>query len=664
MEKYQVMDKYVVTVGEARPAAGDVPSASPVYRHASAKDGFPELGPKTLFELFEQSVAKFSDKKCLGHRPKLTDGTRGPYEWRTYAQVKEEVALLSSGLAQIGGAPGCKIGVFGGNCPEWMLAMQACNRLNTVCVPLYDSLGENAIEFITNHSEATVVFVASDKLANLAKALPKCTATLKSVVYWGEANTAAIETATGLGFKVVSFADLKQMGSEKPSEAVPPKPEDLCTIMYTSGTTGDPKGVMLTHTAVISGVANAYFYCKANNVHYGEGDAFLSYLPLAHIFDRVNEEFFLFFGGCIGYWQGDVLKLLEDIAALKPAMFVGVPRVFDRIYSRVMGQVATAPFLKRTLFNWGLSRKLHFMRQGRKQAEASPFFDRLVFSKVSAALGGKVKAIVSGGAPLAPHVEDFLRTAMMAPMVQGYGLTETCAASLIASSDVMAHAGTVGPPCPCTEIRLESVPDMNYNALDAEEPKGEVLIRGPANFKGYYKDQTKTDEVLEKDGWFHTGDIAVMTKDGAIKIIDRKKNIFKLSQGEYIAVEKVEAVMKKNLLLEQVWVYGNSFKSCLVAVVVPTQAGIQAWADANGVTGTYAELCANPKAKEHVLAEIVATCRAEKLKGFEICKAILLESKQFTVEDDLLTPTFKLKRPQLQKKYQAAIDEMYKELKE
>lgn len=654
----------LIKVGESRPATEGSVSASPIYRSIAAKDGFPELDATTLYDLFTKSVAKFPKNKCLGHRPKDASGKVGPYVFQTYEEVGIEVANLASGLAAIGGEPKAKIGVLGANCPEWMIAMQACNRLNLACVPLYDSLGENAIEYIIDHSEAAVTFLSAAKMPQMLQALPKINGPLKALVYWGECKAEDIEAVKATKHKIFSFDEVKKMGMEAPKEPVPPTPDDLCTIMYTSGTTGDPKGVMLTHRGVISAVANAHFYCKHNKVAFNEKDAFLSYLPLAHIFDRVNEEFFLYMGGSIGYWQGDVNKLLDDIAALKPAMFVGVPRVFDRIYSKVMNTVQSSSFLKRSLFNWGLSRKMYFMKQGRPQAQASPFFDRLVFSKVAASLGGKTKAVVSGGAPLAAHVEDFLRASMCAPVVQGYGLTETGAASFIAGADVILDSATVGPPTPGTEFRLESVPEMNYDALDVEEPKGEVLIRSSSNFIGYYKDQKKTDEELTKDGWFHTGDIGAITKHGALKIIDRKKNIFKLSQGEYVAVEKVEAVYKKNLITEQVWVYGNSLKNSLIAVVVPAQDHMFSWASANGVARDMAKICADPRATAHVLAELVATGKAEKLKGFELIKAVHLEHAAFSIENDLLTPTFKLKRPQLQKKYQSVLDKLYASLKD
>jgi len=364
-------------------------------------------------------------------------------------------------------------------------------------------------------------------------------------------------------------------------------------------------------------------------------------------------------GAKIGYWQGNVNLLVDDIGALKPSIFIGVPRVFDRIYSRVIDQVNEAGGIKKLLFNYAMARKLFFLRQGYNQDKAAPFFDRLVFRKVKQRLGGNVKLLVSGGAPLAPHVEDFLKVAMCAPVVQGYGLTETCAASCIAVPDDYALHGTNGPVTPCTEVRLESVPEMGYDAATEDEPAGEVLLRGPQLFSGYYKQPDKTAEVLDEEGWFHTGDIGVLTKAGGLKIVDRKKNIFKLSQGEYIAVEKLEGIYKKAPSVEQVWVYGNSFKSTLVAIVVPKVDAIKEWGKSKGKTGDVAELCKDPEAQAWMLAELNTVGKENKVKGFEAIRGVSLDHEQFSVENDCMTPTFKFKRPQLQKRYQSVIDALY-----
>jgi len=575
-------------------------------------------------------------------------------------------ALAASGLA----TRGARVGVFGANCPAWMVAMQACNRQALACVPLYDSLGEGAIEFILRHSGAVAVFVAADKAAALAAALAAGGlgggSGVKTVVHWGPTPPAAVSALTAAGVDAVSLDDWEARGAAAPAPPNPPAPADLCTIMYTSGTTGDPKGVELSHAAVAATVAGLDTFLASVNFPLGPSDAMLSYLPLAHIFDRTAEELFLWVGGRIGYFQGDVRSLVDDIAALKPTLFLGVPRVFDRIYAGALAKVKAAGGLKAALFHWGFARKLWALEAGYPHHKAAPFFDRLVFSKVKQGLGGRVRMIVSGGAPLARHVEDFLKVTMCAPVVQGYGLTETCAASCIAIPDDGADAGTVGPPLPSIELRLEAVPDMGCDPA-ADPPRGEVCIAGPAIFSGYYRDPEKTAEVLGPDGWFHTGDIGELTPSGALKIVDRKKNIFKLSQGEYVAIEKIEAVYKKNPLVEQVWVYGNSLESALVAVVVPVKAALVAALAGAGVTAPAGEdlaaLAARPEAPAAVLASLTATGKAAKLKGFELARAVHLDAHQFCVEDDTMTPTFKLKRPQLQKRYQGVVDGLYAGMK-
>ncbi|KAI8474564.1 MAG: hypothetical protein J3K34DRAFT_407403 [Monoraphidium minutum] len=643
------------------------PIWSAIYRRASSAEAFPSLDHvKTLYQSFEESVNAHRDLPALGHRPvdKAT-GEAGQYQWLSYGEVAERVAQIASHLAGLGVAARDRVGVYGANCPEWMIAMQACNRMSYECVPLYDSLGENAVEYVVRHSDMVAVVVAGQKAGKLAKALAELQGAgqcrVKSVTYWGEGpDPAAIKALQGQGIAVAAWEDALAAGAGAPAAPMPPSADDYCTIMYTSGTTGDPKGVLLKHSAVVAAVANVIYYCKAMDYVVGPGDSLMSYLPLAHIFDRVAEELVLHVGGRIGYWRNDPTKLIDDIAALAPTLFIGVPRIFDRIHAGVMAQIAKASPVKRFLFRWAYARKLHFLREGRSQAGAAPVFDRLVFSKVKRRLGGRVNVILSGGAPLAPHVEEFLRVAMCAPVAQGYGLTECCAGASIAIADNWGHFATSGPPLPCIEMRFESVPEMNYDATNPHAPAGEVLLRGPCLFDGYYKAPDKTEEVLDADGWFHTGDIGTLTPEGALKIIDRKKNIFKLSQGEYIAVEKLEATYSKAAPVEQVWVYGDSYQAKLVAVVVPKKHALEEWAEGAGKGGaSFEELCADPAAAAWVLSQLAAAAKADRLKGFERVAAVHLDAAPFSVDNDLLTPTYKFKRPALKKHYEAEIAKMY-----
>lgn len=328
--------------------------------------------------------------------------------------------------------------------------------------------------------------------------------------------------------------------------------------------------------------------------------------------------------------------LMEDAKAFQPTIFLAVPRILERVCDSVEAKLAAGSSVVRGIFSGAFALKRALLNAGLSH-RASGLLTDFSFSSIRDALGGHVRFIVSGGAPLAAHVEEFC-SCCIAPVLQGYGLTESCAASFICLPDP-AMANTVGPPLKATEFRFESVPDLQYDAL-ADPPKGEILLRSPMLFSSYLKEPEKTREAVDPDGWFHTGDVGTITKQGCLKIIDRTKNIWKLSQGEYIAVEYLEGVYSRSPSVEQIWVYGDSHHSFLVAVVVPKAA-------ARGLS------------ESEILQELSQTGKAAKLKGFEMIKAIHLESEPFSVENDLLTATLKIKRPQLKKKYEKEISAMY-----
>ncbi|KAK2372044.1 long chain acyl-CoA synthetase [Trifolium repens] len=389
-----------------------------------------------------------------------------------------------------------------------------------------------------------------------------------------------------------------------------------------------------------------------------EKDMYLSYLPLAHSFDRVIEETFIWHGASIGFWRGDVKLLIEDLRELKSTIFCAVPRVLDRVYSGLTQKISSGGFLEKTLFNFAYSYKLYNMKKGHKLAEASPLLDKVVFDKVKQGLGGHVRVILSGAAPLSMHVESYLRVVTCSHVLQGYGLTETFAGTFLSLPNELDMLGTVGPPVPNVDACLESVPEMGYDAL-ASTPRGEICVKGDTLFSGYYKREDLTKEVLV-DGWFHTGDIGEWQLNGSMKIIDRKKNIFKLSQGEYVAVENLENIFSQVPSIESIWVYGNSFEAFLVAVVTPSKQALEHWAEENGISMDFNSLCEDSRAKSYILEELAKIGKEKKLKGFEFIKAVHLDPVPLDMERDLITPTYKKKRPQLLKYYQNVIDNMYK----
>jgi long-chain acyl-CoA synthetase len=421
-----------------------------------------------------------------------------------------------------------------------------------------------------------------------------------------------------------------------------------------------PKGAILTHAAMVANAAGSFHVLAA-----APGDVHISYLPLAHIYERVTMTGITHAGVSVGFYGGDVAALLDDVAELRPTIFCSVPRLWNRVHDRILAQVAASSPLARRLFAAALAHKKRALAAGDAAAGAGgavgAFWDRLVFSKIRAKLGGRVRLMTSGASPIAGDVIDFMRAVFGATVVEGYGMTETaCTISLTLPAEY--RAGHVGGPIPCCEVKLVDIPEMSYTSADAPHPRGEICVRGPTLFSGYYKDAAQTAEILDADGWLHTGDVGEWLAGGRLKIIDRKKNIFKLAQGEYVAPEKIENVYARSPLVAQAFVYGDSLRASLVAVVVPDPDALLPWAKAHGLGGDVPSLCASPAVRAAVLASMLDEGRGAKLRGFEQVAAVALTPDPFSVENGLLTPTFKLKRPQAKDAFQGVIDDMYRGL--
>ncbi|XP_028190496.1 long chain acyl-CoA synthetase 5-like isoform X2 [Glycine soja] len=595
--------RFIIEVERAKEASEGRPSRGPVYRSLFAKDGFPApiQGLDCCWDVFRLSVEKYPSNPMLGRR-EIVDGKPGKYKWLTYKEVYDQVMKVGNSIRSCGYGKGVKCGIYGANSAEWIMSMQACNAHGLYCVPLYDTLGAGAIEFIICHSEISIAFAEEKKIPELFKTFPNATKYLKTIVSFGKVTPEQKQEVESFGLAIYSWDEFLLVLTEK--------------------------------------------------------DVYISYLPLAHSFDRVIEEIFIWHGASIGFCRGDVKLLIDDVGELKPTIFCAVPRVLDRVYSGLTHKISSGGFLKKTLFNFAYSYKLNNMKKGLRHGEASPLLDKIVFDKVKQGLGGRVRLILSGAAPLSAHVEGYLRVVTCAHVLQGYGLTETCAGTFVSLPNEIEMLGTVGPPVPNGDVCLESVPDMGYNAL-ATTPRGEICLKGKTLFAGYYKCEDLTKEVLI-DEWFHTGDIGEWQPNGSMKIIDRKKNIFKLSQGEYVAVENLENIYGQVSSIESIWVYGNSFEAFLVAVVNPSKQALEHWAQENGISMDFNSLCEDARAKSYILEELSKIAKEKKLKGFEFIKAVHIDPIQFDMERDLITPTYKKKRPQLLKYYQNAIDNMYK----
>ncbi|PSR85930.1 Long chain acyl-CoA synthetase, partial [Actinidia chinensis var. chinensis] len=645
------MIMFSVAVEEGREGENGKPSVGPVYRHILAKNGFPEPDPDltTAWDSFRVSVEKYPSNRMLGWR-EFKDGKFGPYLWKTYKEVYEEVLLVGSALRASGAEPGSRVGIYGSNCPQWIVAMEACNGHSLICVPLYDTLGPGAVNFIIDHAEIDFVFVQDKKVKELLNTECMHAKRLKLIVCFNSLTEEDRDKTVSLDVKPYSWNEFLDMGKENPSELSPAQPFNIGTIMYTSGTSGDPKGVILTHENIATNISGMDLFMEHFEDKMTVDDVYISFLPLAHIFDRAIEEYFFHKGASIGYYHGDINALRDDLMELKPTFLAGVPRVFERIHEGVIKAIEELNPRRRKIFNILYQYKLAWMNLGYKHKNASWLADLLAFRKVNSRLGGRLRLIVSGGAPLSSEVEEFLRVTSCAFVLQGYGLTETCGLAAVGFPDEMSMHGTVGPPFVYSELRLEEVPEMGYDPL-GNPPRGEICLRGKSTFAGYYKNPELTREAL-RDGWFHTGgDIGEILPNGAVKIIDRKKHLIKLSQGEYVALEYLEKVYGITPIVEDIWVHGDSLKSMLVAVVVLHKDNTRSWANQNGHKGSLSELCSLNQLQDYVLHELKSTAQRNKLRGFEYIKGVILEPQPFDGERDLVTPTLKKRREKLLKCY-------------
>ncbi|KAK7269590.1 hypothetical protein RIF29_22323 [Crotalaria pallida] len=613
----------------------------------------------TAWDIFSVSVKNHPHNRMLGWR-KIVDGKIGPYIWKTYNEVYDEVLHIGSALRASGAEPGSRIGVYGANCPQWIVAMEACSAHSFVCVPLYDTLGPGAVNFIIDHAEVDFVFVQDKKIKEVLNPDCKSAKRLKALVSFTTLTEEEKDKSAAIGIKPYSWDEFLHMGKQNPSSIFPPQSHNICTIMYTSGTSGDPKGVVLTHENIAALVRGLDLFLEQFEDKMTVDDVYLSFLPLAHILDRAIEEYFFRNGASVGYYHGDLNALRDDLMELKPTLFAGVPRVFEKVYEGIKKAVEDLNPVRRTVFGMLYNYKLGWMNKGYKQREASRLADLLAFRKVKARLGGRVRLIISGGAALSPEIEEFLRVTCCAFVCQGYGLTETCGPTTLSFPDEMCMLGTVGAPAVYNEVQLEEVPEMGYNPLGTP-PCGEICIRGKTVFTEYHKNPDLTREAIT-DGWFHTGDIGELLPNGVIKIIDRKKNLVKLSQGEYIALEHLENVYGITPIVEDIWVYGNSFKSLLIAVIVPNEEVTNKWAYSNGHIASFSKLCSLDQLKKYVLSELKITAERNKLRGFEHIKGVILDSQVFDMERDLVTATLKKRRNNMLKYYQLEIDEVYRSL--
>ncbi len=562
----------------------------------------------------------------------------GVWQALSAAEVRRRVARLSTELLRLGLAAGDRVAILAENSPEWAIADYACISAGLVVVPIYPTLTADQTRYILNDSGARAVFVSNtdqwekvasvqDRLAELGTIILMCGPT--------PARPGALGMETMYGTDPIGAAE--DAGFTAKCQAI--RAGDLFSILYTSGTTGTPKGVMLSHRNLASNILDSLKLVDENDVA-------LSFLPLSHIFERMADYTFHYHGATVAY-LANIDEVPQALAEVRPTVMCAVPRFFEKLYARVIGQVNAAPPLRRKLFWWAVGvgkRRLDAVLNKRPVplgvAAQFAIADRLVFAKMRERMGGRLRIVVSGSAPLARDLEEFF-LACGITLLEGYGLTET---SPVLCSNVPGaiRLGTVGKPIAGVELKI------------AED--GEILARGPNIMMGYYNRPEETAVALS-DGWFHTGDIGQLDADGYLTITDRKKDLLKTAGGKFIAPQPIENTLKMNPFVKNVVVLGDRRKFVSALVVVDLER-LAVYAREQGIAFTSPhELLNNPQIAEFMQGQVDQWTAG--LAHFERIKKVLLVDRDFSIADGTLTPTLKARRSAIERQFKEQIDKLY-----
>lgn len=542
---------------------------------------------------------------------------------------------VGSGLRKLGLNKGDRIHIFAATSSYWLAMSHGAASQSMPIVTAYDTLGEEGLRHSMVATKAKLIFLDPHLLPTLTNVLKDATE-IRHVV-WNSQNKVKQEhidklTAAYPNVKVISFDDLKKLGEENPSEPVPPQADELCCIMYTSGSTGTPKGVPLKHSNVVAAVAGVSVITKP---FIGPGDGVLTYLPLAHILEFVFENASLFWGATMGYGNPKTLSDTSvrncngDIREFKPSVLVGVPAVWENVKKGIVAKVNAGSPLVQRMFWGALWAKSQLMAWG---LPGSGLLDAVVFKKVKEATGGRLRLCMNGGGPVAKDTQKFVSMAIC-PMIIGYGLTETTAMGTL-QNPAEWTSESIGAMPAAVEAKLVDFPDAGYFSTNKPHAQGEVWLRGPSIMEGYYENEKETQEAMTSDGWFKTGDIGEWDSNGHLKLIDRKKNLIKTLNGEYIALEKLESIYRSATVVANICVFADDSKAKPIAIIVPAEPALKKLAQANGIEGsTLEELVHNKKLNGAVLKELQNAGRAGGLAGIEIIEGVVLSDEEWTPQN-------------------------------
>lgn len=591
----------------------------------------------SLAEMFFSVADRFSSKTAYMFKKD------GSYQSVSFKEAADQVNNIAGGLASLGVKAGDRVALLSENRLQWSLTDFAILSLGAVNVPIYPSLLAKHVEYLLNDSESVAIIVSSeDQYKKVKEVLNSCHG-LKNVIVMDMEASGEYITFNKLMETGKEFNDKNPDHIEKQIKNT--NSEDMATIIYTSGTTGEPKGAMLKHSNFISNVEGA-----KEAIVVDETDTFLSFLPLCHVFERMAGHYLATYSGSTIAYAESIDTVADNMGEVHPTVMTSVPRLYEKIYAKVLDGVESGSGLKRKIFYWALGVGKEYITavmnnesiSGGLQFKRNLAF-KLVFSKLAARVGGNMRFFVSGGAPLSREIAEFFGAAGLI-ILEGYGLTETSPVIAVNTLEKFRF-GTVGPILSNVEVKI------------AED--GEILTKGPHVMIGYFNKEEQTKEAIDNGGWFHTGDIGIIDEDGFLKITDRKKNIIVTAGGKNIAPQAIENSLVTNKYIEQALVIGDKRKFC-TAIIVPTFEVIGEWAKGKGLTfNDDKELSGLPEVKDLLMNEV--TIINNDLASYESIKKIELSDHLFSIESGELTPSLKVKRKVVEQNFKDQIDAMYKE---
>merc|ERR1719347_1057006 len=648
----------------------DTSTDNEAFRELILNDGI-----DTVDKVWKNAVTKYDEKLCLGTRQVFgveeesqENGkvfkkmNLGEYEWMNYQQAYQISTNFGRGLRMLGQEPRTPIAIYAETREEWILAALGAFSQSIIVSTVYTNLGDDAICHGFNETEVSVVITSSTLLPKFKTILASCPH-IKHVIVIKDQIDTCDRTLDTCDVSLHTFYDVVRLGESHVCDTYCPAGDDLAIIMYTSGSTGVPKGVMISHKNLVATSTTILFLRGFDN----KNDMYIAYLPLAHVLELLSECTMLLLGVPIGYSSPNTMTSLStaikrgqlgDAVLLRPTIMCTVPLILDRIYKNISEGANKKGAVFKKVFDFCYNYKLWWNTWGIQ----TPVFDRIIFNKLKGILGGRMDLMIVGGAPLASKTQEYVRTCLGARLVQGYTMTETtCSGTCQVLGEL--SVGNVGGPMAGMEVRLIDWEEGNYRITDKPYPRGELVLGGDPVTRGYYKNTEKTQEdFFTENGkqFFKSGDIGELRDYGSFKLIDRKKDLVKLQLGEYVSLGKVEAQMKTTPLVDNICVYADSNKTHTVAMVVPDKNNLEKLVrDPSNAEMPYEDLCRDPDAVDKVLKKLMEHGKRNGLEKFEIPTKVTLYPAVWMPESGLVTAAFKLKRKALQSAFQADIDRMY-----